>query len=94
MVPSKAEERNLQKLLERKEPIIVTESDDNVTTTHHDNTIENGNGINGTHENGVNGIATDGTPNGCVNADPTNQTQNGQSIDTTTTTPKDDEKHV
>jgi len=34
MVPSKAEERLLERMLHRKEPICVTESEDNITTTY------------------------------------------------------------
>lgn len=79
MVPSKAEERSIQRLLEKKEPVIVTPSDDNVTTTYEDTA---------NHTNGQNGEQN--VENGPQSAQAnTENTQNGTSNAT-----NDDEKHI
>lgn len=61
MVPSKAEEqRTIQKLVEKKEPVIVTVSDDNVTSTYDDQPNQNGttngeNGVSNGHQTAADG---------------------------------------
>lgn len=84
MVPSKAEAKNVERNQNRKEPIQVTESDDNETVTYIDaNAANDANGANG-HTNGQTTVSN-GTTNGTSTTNGNNSTdsQHEQNDETT-----------
>lgn len=86
MVPSKAEAKNAERNENRKEPIQVTESDENETVTYVDaNGANDSNGSNGEngHTNGQ--TVSNGTANGTsnTNGSNSNDSQHKQNDETT-----------
>lgn len=80
MVPSKGEEKNIERTKHRKEPVVVTVSDENETTT-----FNNANGIaNGlTTANGT--INEQTTPNGIANGETASNANGTSTTDGTST---------